>query len=548
MGAALRALGFVVFVAAVAGAAYGAYQVFPPDPGLSAAEQEEAARSLQLDPLLPGVIAGGSVDVVTTIHNPFDTVKTFQVSLQEGQGEIRQDSISVEPGGNKTTIITFQSSADAQGTLPLSVQATNGTEISFSRSIDIPVVAEGTIAAKPVFGTYKVAPGNQFSVPVVVVSNQADNQTIQVSGDGVVDGSIGTVASESATGGFTLLEAPAGLSGTQTLDLQVQAGAAEATIQVIVKAPAGDTEAAANHRATVDYIGRLADGKIFDTSVREISLGPFPTTETFRQRTNPQPLQVNLDPQAGQVISGFRDAVQGLEVGETQTAILPPSEAYGAARVHENVSATTDLQKQEEVPRFLRDFPRNQLPPDFGIEDAEEGDRINYTTSQGEASLTFMFRLVEKGNETVTLERMERVGDTTTFYAPWPNATEVVEVTEETIVFETTPPEGLGSFTWDVNPNSHMASWENATTVDQVNETTIVLRHQPEEGLEYEASSNPRAPPQTYTVHEVTDEEVHVSTSNPNPLGGKTLFFDVRVVALTDAPQQPSQPRPGGGR
>lgn len=548
MGAALRALGFVIFVAAVAGAAYGAYQVFPPDPGLSAAEQAEAARSLQLDPLLPGVIAGGSVDVVTTVHNPFDTVKTFQLSLQEGQGEIRQENITVQPGGNKTTITTLHSSADAQGTLPLSVQATNGTETSFSRSIEIPVVAEGTIAAKPVFPTYKVAPGNQFSVPIVVVSNQAANQTIQVSGDGVVDGSIGSVGPQSATGGFTLLEAPSDLAGSQSLDLQVQVGSQEAEVQVTVKAPTGGTEAAGNHQATVHYIGRLTDGKIFDTSVREIALGPFPTTETFRPRTNPQPLQVNLDPRAGQVISGFREAVEGLEVGETTTAILPPSEAYGAARIHENVSATTELQRQEEVPRFLRDFPRNQLPPDFGIEDAEEGDWINYTTSQGETSLTFSFRLIEKGEETVTLERMERVGDTTTFYAPWPNATEVVNVTEESIVFETTPPEGLGGFTWDVNPNSHMAAWENATRVVQVNETTIVLSHQPEEGLEYEASSNPRAPPQTYTIHEVTDEEIHVSTTNPNPLGGKTLLFDVRLVALTEAQQQRGQPPVGGGR
>ncbi len=548
MGAALRALGFVVFVAAVAGAAYGAYQVFPPDPGLSAAEQAEAAKALRLDPLLPGVLPGDSVDVVTTVHNPFEDVRTFHLTVQEGQASLNQEDITVQPGGNKTAILTFQAPADAQGTLPLTVQATNGTDTSITRSIDIPVVAEGTIAAKAVFPSYEVAPGNPFTVPIVVLSNLGDPATIQVSGAGVVDGDLGTLAPGNATGGFPALEAPSDLTGRQTLNLEVQAGGDQADIQVTLKAPTGDTEATGQHRATVNYIGRLTDGRVFDTSVREISLGPFPKTDTFRPRTNPQPLQVNLDPNAGQVIAGFRDAVDGLEIGETSTATLPPAEAYGAARIHQNISSTTELPRQDEVPRYLEDFPRNQLPPDFGIDEAEVGDLINYTTSRGDVELVFRFKLTEKTNETVTLERMERVGDETTFYAPWPNATVVSEVTNESIIFETTPPEDAGSFTWDVNPNSHKAAWENATTVASVNATQIVLRHQPEEGLEYQASSNPRAPPQTYTVENVGAENIHVSAPNPNPLGGKTLIFDVWVVDLQEAPQRQPRGPVGGGR
>lgn len=548
MGAALRALGFVVFVAAVAGAAYGAYQVFPPEPGVSAAEQAQAAKSLQLAPLLPGVLAGDSVDVEATVHNPFEDIRAFQLSVTDGQGTPEEETLTVEPGGNASTIITVQAPDDAEGLLPLTVQATNGTDITFSRSIDIPVVAQGAIAAEPVFSSYEVAPGNRFSVPIVVLSNLGTEAPIQVGADHLVNGSLGTVAPGTALGGFAMFQAPSDLASTQTLDLEVQAGTGQADLEITLRPPGGDTEASGSHQAVVNYVGRLTDGKVFDTSVSEIGLGPFPKTDTFRPRPNPQPLSVNLDPTAGQVIEGFRSAVEGLEIGETNTAILPPSQAYGAARVHQNLSATTELQRQDEVPRFLEDFPINQLPPDFGIEEAEEGDTINYTTSRGDTTLTFRFRLIEKGEDAVTLERMEQVGDTTTFYDPWPNATEVVEVTDQTIVFETTPPEGIGAFTWDVNPNSHQAAWENATTVDQVNETAIVLSHQPEEGSTYQAASNPRAPPQTYTIHEVTDEAIHVSTSNPNPLGGKTLIFDVWVVDLSEAPQQPGRPQVGGGR
>ena len=63
---------------------------------------------------------------------------------------------------------------------------------------------------------------------------------------------------------------------------------------------------------SVHYHGTLDSGEVFDSS---------------RER---QPLQFTVG--AGDVISGFDDAVRGLGVGESVTVTLPPAEAYGERR------------------------------------------------------------------------------------------------------------------------------------------------------------------------------------------------------------------------
>ena len=68
------------------------------------------------------------------------------------------------------------------------------------------------------------------------------------------------------------------------------------------KVKAGDT-------VSVQYVGRLTDGNIFDSSI-----GKDPLTFVAG---------------AGQMIKGFDAAVIGMAVGEKKTVTLPPEEAYG---------------------------------------------------------------------------------------------------------------------------------------------------------------------------------------------------------------------------
>ncbi len=59
----------------------------------------------------------------------------------------------------------------------------------------------------------------------------------------------------------------------------------------------------------VNYIGRFADGSVFDSSEGH------------------DPLEFTVG--AGQVIEGFDQAVVGLKPGESREVVVPPAEAYG---------------------------------------------------------------------------------------------------------------------------------------------------------------------------------------------------------------------------
>lgn len=60
---------------------------------------------------------------------------------------------------------------------------------------------------------------------------------------------------------------------------------------------------------SVDYTGKLLDGKVFDSSIGRTPL--------------------EFDVGAGQMIKGFDQGVIGMKIGEKKTITLAPSEAYG---------------------------------------------------------------------------------------------------------------------------------------------------------------------------------------------------------------------------
>lgn len=68
-------------------------------------------------------------------------------------------------------------------------------------------------------------------------------------------------------------------------------------------------KAASGNTVKVDYTGRLVDGTVFDSSEGR------------------EPLEFTLG--TGQVIAGFDQGVEGMEVGETKTITIPCDDAYG---------------------------------------------------------------------------------------------------------------------------------------------------------------------------------------------------------------------------
>ena len=77
--------------------------------------------------------------------------------------------------------------------------------------------------------------------------------------------------------------------------------------------------------ATIDYTGRLDDGRIFDTS-RETVAEEAGLTDAQADREF-EPLTVETG--AGQIIDGLEEALVGMEAGDEDTVTIPPEKGYG---------------------------------------------------------------------------------------------------------------------------------------------------------------------------------------------------------------------------
>lgn len=74
---------------------------------------------------------------------------------------------------------------------------------------------------------------------------------------------------------------------------------------------------------SVNYVGKLEDGTIFDTSLKEAAI----EAGKYNQMRDYEPLTFTVG--AGQMIKGFDEGVVGMQVGEEKTLTIPPEEAYG---------------------------------------------------------------------------------------------------------------------------------------------------------------------------------------------------------------------------
>ena len=172
---------------------------------------------------------------------------------------------------------------------------------------------------------------------------------------------------------------------------------------------------------TVDYIGMLENGELFDTSIEAVALNEsLPKADIFVPRESYEPITFTLG--EGEVITGFEKAVLGMRVNETKTVTLPPDEAYGYA----NPTLIDVIPLDDELPRveYLRRFlsvSREEYEVLMGP--AKVGDVIELVG-------TVKAKVTDVG-ENVTLEVMLKPGDVINVGYPW-NST-VISVTEDKV-------------------------------------------------------------------------------------------------------------------
>jgi len=75
---------------------------------------------------------------------------------------------------------------------------------------------------------------------------------------------------------------------------------------------------------TVDYIGKLQDGTVFDTSIESIAKehGKYSTGRNYEE-------WLTFVAGAGQMIAGFDQGVIWMKIGETKTVTIKAKDAYG---------------------------------------------------------------------------------------------------------------------------------------------------------------------------------------------------------------------------
>lgn len=137
---------------------------------------------------------------------------------------------------------------------------------------------------------------------------------------------------------------------------------------------------------SVDYVGKLEDGTLFDTSVKEAAI----EAGIYNQRRDYNPLTFTVG--AGQMIKGFDEGVVGMRVGEEKTLTIPPEEAYGEYRE----------ELTREIPVNAVDFTPEvgmKLITDSGLtgtitEVSENNFVVNFNHELAGKTLIFLVRIV----------------------------------------------------------------------------------------------------------------------------------------------------------
>ncbi len=121
---------------------------------------------------------------------------------------------------------------------------------------------------------------------------------------------------------------------------------------------------------SVNYVGKLEDGTIFDTSVKEVAV----EAGIYNQMRNYEPLTFTVG--EGQMIKGFDEGVVGMQVGEEKTLTVSPEEAYGEYR--------------EE---FVRDIPNDAVDfdPEVGMRLATDSGLTGTITNVNENNFVVDF-------------------------------------------------------------------------------------------------------------------------------------------------------------
>lgn len=249
---------------------------------------------------------------------------------------------------------------------------------------------------------------------------------------------------------------------------------------------------------SVYYIGRLQDGKVFDTNIEKVAK----ENNLFTPGRNYTTLQFTVG--KGEVIKGFSDGVIGMKVGETKTLTISPEEAYGQINP-QMVQVYPVIQVEPtRYPRIV-EIPIERFNETYG-KDKKIGDII--TIPDSEINLT-----VQNLTKNATLSYNFKVGDFIPLPgSPWNLTVVKLDQKNFTVAY---------SVKKDQTIQFSDVPWN--TTVIDVTDDNITLRH--------------NAIPNTvisgmFGKIKVSFNETSIIMDQNHELAGKTLIFDITLKSI----------------
>ncbi len=265
--------------------------------------------------------------------------------------------------------------------------------------------------------------------------------------------------------------------------------------------------------ADLHYIGRYANGTIFDTSY-----------DDPESKTGGTPLNVFVSLNSSQsppegyeaymtMIEGFTEGIVGLKENESAALpAIPPEKGYGVKPTIGDVieiAADPSIGFDGYQLEVIEIVENSSVPPDYT--DYVEGDT------------TTLYKIRDISHE---------VGDIVDVYPSWENSTVITKVNDTKAWYKTTPPEDeLDNFTWkEYNAMTGMVDsyWVGASDA-VVNDTHIVVTHTPQIGDTLEISNGYST--MTYTVVSYNETWINCSYTDTED---NIAYLDLpRTVTIT---------------
>jgi FKBP-type peptidyl-prolyl cis-trans isomerase 2 len=262
------------------------------------------------------------------------------------------------------------------------------------------------------------------------------------------------------------------------------------------------------------FTARTTDGRLVVSNDANVTDAGYPETAVFRAMGTSGAVPVPLQ-EGGQFPAELVDVATGVGIGHSIT--VPVGELFGGEIVEDTQPRETSVPRELTVP-VETSYGARQAQQVLD-RDTQEGDEVDLP----QEGFRVPYTVETIGQREVTFQLAVEVNETFTLVEPWTDAARVTNTTDGQATIDHDPDVAEGDqLTW-------VDAWGNVTEVVAVDES-IQLRHSPPVGLTYERTDPRSGQTISNEIVELTDDEVRIEQTNPHPLAGEPIIFDVTVI------------------